>query len=67
MYDPLTDLAERLKGRNLSEVARRAEMAYDNLHRIAHRRQDDIYIRTYVKLLRVLDEMDGEASAEVAE
>jgi len=66
MYDPLTELSHRLQGRNLSEVARRAGMAYDNVHRLAHRRQDDIYIRTYVKLLKVLDEMDGEASTEVS-
>lgn len=59
MYDPLTEISQRLQGRNLSEVARRAGMAYDNVHRLAHRRQDDIYIRTYVKLLKVLDEMDA--------
>ena len=60
MYDPLSELAQRLQGRNLAEVARRAGMAYDNIHRLAHRRQDDVYIRTYVKLLEVLDKMDAD-------
>lgn len=63
MYDPLAELAARLQGRNLSEVARRAGMARDNVGRLAAGRADDIYIRTYVKLLKVLDEMDGEVVA----
>lgn len=59
--DLLDELQARLAGRNLSEVARRAGMAYDNVHRLARGRQDDVYIRTYVKLVKVLDGMDAEA------
>lgn len=58
--NPLEDLEKRLKGKNLSEVARRAGMAYDNVHRIARGKQEDIYIRTYAKLVAVLDEMEAE-------
>lgn len=58
--NPLETLESRLKGKNLSEVARRAGMAYDNVHRIARGKQEDIYIRTYAKLTAVLDEMDGQ-------
>ncbi len=59
--NPLEQLESRLKGRNLSEVARRAGMAYDNVHRLAHGRNDDIYISTYIKLVEVLDKLDKEA------
>lgn len=61
--DPLEELEKRLKGKNLSEVARRAGMAYDNVWRIAWGKQEDIYIRTYAKLIAVLDEMDGQGEA----
>jgi len=63
--DLLQELEARLQGRNLSAVARRAEMAYDNVHRLAHGRNEDIYVRTYAKLTAVLDAMDEEAGAEV--
>jgi len=60
--DLLIDLQRRLKGRNLSEVARRAGMARDNVGRLAGGRQDDMRITTYEKLFSVLDAMDREGN-----
>ena len=65
--NPLETLEARLRSKNLSEVARRAGMAYDNVHRIARGKQEDIYIRTYTKLVAVLDEMEAQAEKSEAE
>lgn len=56
--NPLEVIESRLKGKNLSEVARRASMAYNNVHKLASGDKDDLYVSTFVKLMAVLDEME---------
>lgn len=59
--DLLKELQEKLEGRNLSEVARRAGMARDNVARLASGKQDNLYIKTYARICEALKEMDDEA------
>tara|TARA_R100001530_G_scaffold84226_1_gene58690 strand:- start:1132 stop:1311 length:180 start_codon:yes stop_codon:yes gene_type:complete len=58
--NPLEIIERRLEGKNLSEVARRAGMAYDNVHKMARGNKDDLYVSTFIKLMAVLDEMEAE-------
>lgn len=59
MENPLEELERRMQGKNISEIARRANMARDNVARIARGEADDIYISTAVGLYRVLGEMEA--------
>ena len=58
--DPLQHAEFRLKGKNLSEVARRAGMAYRTVLVIANGKAEDIYVSTYMRLMNVVDEMEAE-------
>lgn len=54
----LEELAVRMQGVNLSELARRCNMARPHITDIAHARVKDMRISTYAKLVKALDEME---------
>jgi hypothetical protein len=60
----IEEIAERLQGRNLSEVARRAGMAYKTVFALANGKRHDIYTSTYTTLNTVMDRMDKEAEKD---
>lgn len=60
MNPEMKSIAERLKRHNLSEVARRAGMSYNNLSRIVNGHKRDIYVSTANTLCRVMDELEAE-------
>ena len=58
--NPLQHAKDRLEGKNLSEVARRAGMAYRTVLVIANGNAEDMYVKTYTRLMDVLDGMEAE-------
>ena len=52
-------IALRLRKHNLSEVARRSGMSYNNFSRIVNGHKTDIYVSTANILCRVMDEMEA--------
>lgn len=59
----LEELAARMKQVNLSELARRCNMARPHITDIAHGRVQNMRISTYAKLVEALDEMESPALA----
>jgi len=57
--NPVDEIQARLKGKNLSEVSRKAGVAYTTVFYLANGKSDDIYIRTYHKIKTALDEIEG--------
>jgi DNA-binding Xre family transcriptional regulator len=53
--NPVDEIQARLKGKNLSEVSRKAGVAYTTVFYLANGKSDDIYIRTYHKIKTALD------------
>ena len=43
----------------MSEVARRADMAYGTVHSLATGKSDDIFVSTHQRLSKVLDGMEA--------
>ena len=56
--DMLDQIKKRLEGKNLSEVARRADMAYGTVHSLATGKSDDIFVSTHQRLSKVLDGLE---------
>lgn len=55
------EIQERLKGKNISDVARRAGMAYPTVYDIHNGKKQVIRTSTYHKLIEVLNEVDAES------
>lgn len=55
----MNEIAQRLRRHNLSEVARKSGMSYNNLSRIVNGHKQDIYVSTAITLCRVMDELEG--------
>lgn len=60
MQNPLEHIRQRLVGRNLSEVARRAGMTQGKLWYLANSKGRDAKVSTLMKLDKVLTEMEAE-------
>ena len=58
--DMLEEIKSRLAGKNLSEVSRRAGMAYGTVFNLARGSVDDIYVSTYNRIAEALDSMEAE-------
>ena len=57
--NPLIEIQESLKGRNLSEVSRRSGVAYSTVYSLANGKQAGIYAETWQKIQSALKEMNG--------
>jgi len=55
------EIQERLKGKNISDVARRAGMAYPTVYEIHNGKKQSIRTSTYHKLTEILNEVDAES------
>jgi predicted transcriptional regulator len=55
----IVEIQNRLKDKNVSEVARRAGMAYPTVYNIYNGKATDIRMSTYHRLIDVLDQMDA--------
>jgi predicted transcriptional regulator len=56
--NPLTQIQESLKGRNLSEVSRKSGVAYSTVYSLANGKQAGIYADTWQKIQQALKEID---------
>lgn len=64
MQNPLEDIQRRIKGRNKTELARRAGVASSKIFQIANDPSRDILVSTLMKLDAALTEMEEESRAE---
>nr|WP_289108743.1 hypothetical protein [uncultured Halomonas sp.] len=55
----IDQLVARMQGKNLSEIARRAQVARDHVTDIAAGRVQNMKVVTYEKLSAALDEMEA--------
>lgn len=54
------EIQKRLIGKNISDVARRAGMAYPTVYEIHSGKKQVIRTSTYHKLIEILNEVDAE-------